>query len=1099
MSTGLSVAIDEQSKPRSAASVTSYALFWALFAQSANLYGAALEIQNSTAQTGGGAFVGGLNVFDSSTLSMSNCSATNGNGGGFNAQGLQVTNGSSVTIEQAKAQKHGGGFFALEKVSVTLGSTLTMWDCVATDGEGGGFNVQGLQVTNGSSITIEQASARKSGGGFLALEQVSVTSGSTLSMSNCTAEDGNGGGFVAFEQVNVDSGSTLSMSNCTAEGGNGGGIFAQKGLQATNSSSISIQHARAGRFGGGWFALAQVSVTSGSTLSMFNCTVVDGNGGGFNAQRLQVTNASRITIEQARAGNFGGCFIAWDHITVTSGSTMTMSNCTANGDGGGFNAQKGLEVSNGSSVTVRAAIAPSSAGIKAIGQVKVMDRSVLKVQQSHGKQSQSTSHAISAECFQLGQESKLLLEGNIARQGLSLERRELLCTQTARCNAFEVAENAVVEAQGGQISDGLVFIHGMAGCPIERLELSRIHASSWIGPLIRAPNHLVVLQDITVRYLYPVEKELIVASHEFMSEQDAVHVTCEACSRGVTFEARDGNLHAVSPSFLNCTHEAVMTRGTTKGATHRSSLTSQCQCDGNQVLDPQFPGQMVRVQDTQRYCTFCSRRTEFANGECRDCPFYKSWSEGREDRCRLWPRDVTILLQLALPASISILLVFVFVEIISAPQFVVDAVFQPSDPSKQAKMTLKGPANLLPKLLGSLVHGNMSYRMSDTGLNFLDGKVVKLSRVAHQTFQLEGICVPFDSATSRGVLVGRPGWRLCFAVFSLWIVLVFPWVIAVAFASEHALLDVAVTLLYCTFPGLVALLLLHPLVVQMMRRHYKKTPLQIACYEYTAKIVHEPPQGPDAYHPRNQGLAVCRLQELTVHFEKILLTRNMHFVVSNIVRPLTHKTQSSFVSLWGGKAVDYFVSHCWQTSFQHFVKSIRHHAVFCNGTEWPNTRYWICSFANNQWQIEAELGESILESPFARALRGGVKGVVMVLDHDVLPLTRVWCLFELLLSGELSLDLTFATDVGIIGDDRCDSVGISLELAKKVGPLQVANCHATSDRDRNHIFTLIISELGSLERMDERIKEYMSKLLILNLSHANKRAADLQNWARLLS
>ena len=41
----------------------------------------------------------------------------------------------------------------------------------------------------------------------------------------------------------------------------------------------------------------------------------------------------------------------------------------------------------------------------------------------------------------------------------------------------------------------------------------------------------------------------------------------------------------------------------------------------------------------------------------------------------------------------------------------------------------------------------------------------------------------------------------------------------------------------------------------------------------------------------------------------------MHFVVANIVRPLTALTQSkgvSFVSLWGGRRVDYFVSldHC---------------------------------------------------------------------------------------------------------------------------------------------------------------------------------------------
>ena len=34
----------------------------------------------------------------------------------------------------------------------------------------------------------------------------------------------------------------------------------------------------------------------------------------------------------------------------------------------------------------------------------------------------------------------------------------------------------------------------------------------------------------------------------------------------------------------------------------------------------------------------------------------------------------------------------------------------------------------------------------------------------------------------------------------------------------------------------------------------------------------------------------------------------MHFVVANIVRPLTCDKQVSFVTLWGGRQVDYFVS-----------------------------------------------------------------------------------------------------------------------------------------------------------------------------------------------
>ena len=33
----------------------------------------------------------------------------------------------------------------------------------------------------------------------------------------------------------------------------------------------------------------------------------------------------------------------------------------------------------------------------------------------------------------------------------------------------------------------------------------------------------------------------------------------------------------------------------------------------------------------------------------------------------------------------------------------------------------------------------------------------------------------------------------------------------------------------------------------------------------------------------------------------------MHFIVANIVKPLTRKKEVSFVALWGGRPVDYFV------------------------------------------------------------------------------------------------------------------------------------------------------------------------------------------------
>ena len=116
-----------------------------------------------------------------------------------------------------------------------------------------------------------------------------------------------------------------------------------------------------------------------------------------------------------------------------------------------------------------------------------------------------------------------------------------------------------------------------------------------------------------------------------------------------------------------------------------------------------------------------------------------------------------------------------------------------------------------------------------------------------------------------------------------------------------------------------------------------------------------------------------------------IVERNMHFVVANIVTPLTQSKGVSFVTLWGGRRVDYFVSlahcfwqsfktdvfpfpptfvrslsgpapkrllvfwvrsHSWGTSFPHFVQSIQCHALSKEGpTSWIDAAYWICSFA----------------------------------------------------------------------------------------------------------------------------------------------------------
>lgn len=231
------------------------------------------------------------------------------------------------------------------------------------------------------------------------------------------------------------------------------------------------------------------------------------------------------------------------------------------------------------------------------------------------------------------------------------------------------------------------------------------------------------------------------------------------------------------------------------------------------------------------------------------------------------------------------------------------------------------------------------------------------------------------------------------------------------------------------------------------------------------------------------------LQHFWEHFKRFVLERNMHFVVANIVEPLTEKQQTSFVSLLRGKPVSYFVSHSWATPFQHFVQCLQRHTAFTGAID---AAYWICSFANNQWAIAQEIGTDVLDSAFAKVLRSGVLGVVMVLDQQVQPLTRVWCLFELFLSNKTFLQVVFATDCGILGDELCDSVGVALELGRRISCLQVERCQASSELDKQRIFAHLRGELGSLEKMDGIIKEMVREMLRRNLRHARASTATLR-------
>ena len=84
--------------------------------------------------------------------------------------------------------------------------------------------------------------------------------------------------------------------------------------------------------------------------------------------------------------------------------------------------------------------------------------------------------------------------------------------------------------------------------------------------------------------------------------------------------------------------------------------------------------------------------------------------------------------------------------------------------------------------------------------------------------------------------------------------------------------------------------------------------------------------------------------------------------------------------------VRWFISHWWGMHFNLTVKSILNHAKQSG----EDTRYWVCTFSNNQWKMSEEIPALAppSESSFYKALRSpSCLGTCMILDERVVPLS----------------------------------------------------------------------------------------------------------------
>eukprot|EP00930_Biecheleria_cincta_P083151 TRINITY_DN72779_c0_g1_i1.p1 TRINITY_DN72779_c0_g1~~TRINITY_DN72779_c0_g1_i1.p1 ORF type:complete len:669 (-),score=97.88 TRINITY_DN72779_c0_g1_i1:264-2270(-) len=126
-------------------------------------------------------------------------------------------------------------------------------------------------------------------------------------------------------------------------------------------------------------------------------------------------------------------------------------------------------------------------------------------------------------------------------------------------------------------------------------------------------------------------------------------------------------------------------------------------------------------------------------------------------------------------------------------------------------------------------------------------------------------------------------------------------------------------------------------------------------------------------------------------------TINLYDLVHYLVKPATASRKCSHVELVasGMQTPVWFVSHWWGEAVANFIACLKQHSKDRGLDE--HSPYWVCAYANNQHAIDAELGVTVEETPFFRALQIA-HGTVSILDAEAVVFTRAWCGYELYIS-----------------------------------------------------------------------------------------------------
>ena len=172
-------------------------------------------------------------------------------------------------------------------------------------------------------------------------------------------------------------------------------------------------------------------------------------------------------------------------------------------------------------------------------------------------------------------------------------------------------------------------------------------------------------------------------------------------------------------------------------------------------------------------------------------------------------------------------------------------------------------------------------------------------------------------------------------------------------------------------------------------------------------------------------------------------------------------------------------SHWWGEPIVSFVNCCQKHASLRRLND-ASANYWVCGYANRQHELELEIGKNITESSFYKALHVA-DGLLLILDQDATPFSRIWCDYELYASitaPDKMLDIV--TMCQLVGKHQAGAQMLSKS------PLQGESAVAKSVREQSFPLSLLLKGLQvSLENGEATIQKDKDGILFEMGGHAD--------------